>query len=374
MLLIPGKGASGNSFVNGDVNDYYKVALKANQIISLNIADSNADLDLYLYTSAGAFVSSSLGANKNETITVTTDGDYLINVVPINSASSYVLSIGLVQSASVGAETQLKNSFSLTAEFAENELIVKKKTAQKTSNLFSSTQQPVIELMDMNTLQQQQSMMSSLKMDTHIMDKMEQGTSELQKKKLKTLYTAKALSNRADIEYAHPNYIRKTSLIPNDTFYPSQWHYQMINLPSAWDITTGSADIIVAVIDTGVFLNHEDLAGQLIAGYDFISNAARAKDGDGIDPNPNDEGDGSSTVASSFHGTHVAGTISALTNNNKGVAGVSWKSKIMPIRVLGAGGGTDFDIAQGILYAAGLANNSNTLPGFHQMGVSPNHL
>ncbi len=127
----PSKGSSGNSFINGDVNDYFKIAMKANQVISLNIAESNADLDLYLYTTAGALVASSTGANKSETIAVSTDGDYLINVVPINSASSYVLSIGLIQSSSstTDADTQLKNSFSLDADFASQEIVIKKSAA-----------------------------------------------------------------------------------------------------------------------------------------------------------------------------------------------------------------------------------------------------
>jgi serine protease len=116
------------------------------------------------------------------------------------------------------------------------------------------------------------------------------------------------------------------------------------------------------VVDTGVFLEHSELQAKLIDGYDFIQDPARALDGDGIDPNPDDPGDGFVLELSSFHGTHVAGTVGAETNNDFGVAGVSWGAQIMPVRVLGQGGGTSFDVLEGVRYAAGLENTSGTLP------------
>ena len=112
-------------------------------------------------------------------------------------------------------------------------------------------------------------------------------------RKADTLHIIKSLRRRADVRYAQPNYIRKALAIPNDPQYPRQWHYPLINLPQSWDVTTGSNTVIVAVIDTGVLLNHPDLANRLTSdGYDFISDPARALDGDGIDPDPDDPGDG----------------------------------------------------------------------------------
>src|SRR5690606_34537936 len=99
--------------------------------------------------------------------------------------------------------------------------------------------------------------------------------------------------------------------------------------PQAWDLETGAgAPVTVAVIDTGVFLDHPDLQGVTVPGYDFIRDPRVANDGGGIDADANDPGDQQMGGASSFHGTHVAGTIAgtiaAATGNGAGVAGVSW--------------------------------------------------
>lgn len=150
---------------------------------------------------------------------------------------------------------------------------------------------------------------------------------------------------------------------PNDEYYPYQWHYTMIHLPEAWDMTVGSDDVIVAVVDTGILSRHPDLQGRIIAGYDFISDAASARDGDGRDPDPEDEGDlFGGPGQSSFHGAHVSGTIAAATNNAVGVSGGTWQTRIMPLRALGVDGGTAFDVAEAIRYAAGLPNVTGRLP------------
>jgi serine protease len=173
----------------------------------------------------------------------------------------------------------------------------------------------------------------------------------------------KILHLRADprVEEAIPNYLLHPSAVPNDPLYNLQWHYPQIGLPEAWETTTGDPGVIVAVLDTGITA-HPDLTGRVIGGYDFVSSLARAGDGNGIDSNPTDPGDGDGTTASSWHGTHVAGTIGTAANNGTGVAGVDWHCQIMPVRVLGRGGGTITDILEGIKYGAGLPNASGTLP------------
>lgn len=178
--------------------------------------------------------------------------------------------------------------------------------------------------------------------------------------------TSAAAADLADvpgIRCANPNYLYQRLTEPNDPHFPLQWHYPLINLPQAWDVTQGSSNVRVAVIDTGIVSAHPEFQGRLIAGFDMITDPVRAGDGDGRDSNPEDPGDGVGTgQPSSFHGTHVAGTIGANGNNGAGVAGVDWNCKIMPVRVLGRGGGATADIADGILFAAGLANGSGQVP------------
>jgi serine protease len=205
---------------------------------------------------------------------------------------------------------------------------------------------------------------------------------------------ARRLAADPAVEYAEPDVRMFIALVPNDTQYNSQWHYKEssveiggANLPAAWDITTGSASIVVAVIDTGlrphadIDSNILDGTGRVVPGYDFIvadgpsgacpGNACTANDGGGRDADPSDPGDwitteeDAGTAASGFfldcgsspsswHGTHVAGTIGALSNNGSGVAGVNWNTKILPVRVLGKCGGYSSDIIDGARWAAGL--------------------
>jgi serine protease len=159
------------------------------------------------------------------------------------------------------------------------------------------------------------------------------------------------------VEYVEEDRVLQRQLIPNDPNYQSsQWHYFEqtggINLPAAWDLSIGTA-VRVAVIDTGI-TSHPDLNSNIVGGYDFIADAVYARDGNGRDGNPADEGDGvAAWDPSSWHGTHVAGTVAAVTNNGTGVAGVAFGAKVIPIRVLGIGGGQESDIAAGIRWAAG---------------------
>ena len=156
-----------------------------------------------------------------------------------------------------------------------------------------------------------------------------------------------ALNARPDVQYAEPNIRLYALKTPNDALLPLQWNIPLMNLPAAWDITTGSGTV-VAVVDTGI-TKHPDLAGKLLPGADFVSDVSSAGDGDGYDTDPTDPGDGTE-----YHGTHVAGIVGAATNNGTGIAGVSWGARILPVRVLGKdGSGTLADILTGITWAAG---------------------
>ena len=158
-----------------------------------------------------------------------------------------------------------------------------------------------------------------------------------------------------NVEYVQIDRVMTHMLTPNDTNYSQQWGYQDadagIRANTAWDVANGSG-IIVAVLDTG-YVTHSDLAANIVAGYDFITNTTTAGDGNGRDSNPADPGDYYGGNPSSWHGTHVAGTVAAVTNNAKGVAGTAWGAKVMPVRVLGRGGGSTSDIADAIIWASG---------------------
>jgi serine protease len=171
-----------------------------------------------------------------------------------------------------------------------------------------------------------------------------------------------------NVEYAEADRILHPLFTPNDTQYGQQWHYfeatAGLDLPPAWDKSTGSG-VVVAVIDTG-YRPHADLAANVLPGYDMIidtavSNDGNARDGDAQDPGDavkaGECGGGQPTQdePSSWHGTHVAGTIAAVTNNGSGVAGVAFNAKVVPVRALGKCGGYTSDIADGIVWASGAA-------------------
>jgi serine protease len=185
------------------------------------------------------------------------------------------------------------------------------------------------------------------------------------------------LRSDPDVAYASPDFRRQAHALTNDPLLSGQW-YLLSEQPSAtrmeaaWDITTGRADLVVAVLDTGVRFDHPDLgiaaaAGKLLPGYDFVSRVIVANDGDGRDADPSDPGDWVDATdrtqpdldecditSSSWHGTRVAGLIGALTNNAEGVAGAAFNTRVLPVRVLGKCGGFDSDIIAAMRWAAGL--------------------
>ncbi|MEJ2228671.1 MAG: S8 family peptidase [Alphaproteobacteria bacterium] len=190
------------------------------------------------------------------------------------------------------------------------------------------------------------------------------------------------------VEYAHPNWIFKSyrSVIrepvllknqlgpanatqrnltsgPNDPIFQRGLHWDYLAPPKgmnaigAWSISKGGKQIVVAVLDTGMLFKHPDIekSGNVLEGYDFISNETTAGDGDGRDADATDAGNACSPYPSSWHGTHVAATIGgAATNNGLGIAGVNWEVSVVPVRVLGRCGGSIADISDAIRWAAGL--------------------
>lgn len=154
-------------------------------------------------------------------------------------------------------------------------------------------------------------------------------------------YTAKTLIAQikadADVEYVEPNYIMRTFSLPNDPHYKYQWNMQQLRIPDAWDITMGSTAVTVAVVDSGVAYNLDDLSSthfDLQNDYDFVENDNDAYDANG-------------------HGTHCAGTIAQSTNNGIGTVGIAPGVTILPVRVMGATGVGDLlTVSQGVVWAA----------------------
>jgi serine protease len=151
-----------------------------------------------------------------------------------------------------------------------------------------------------------------------------------------------------------------TPVNPNDPRYTdnSQWNLNGawgINAPTAWGITTGSASTVVAVLDSGIAPNDDVNGSRILPGYDFVSDVTN-NDGTGRDFDPSDPGDYGGCGDSSWHGTHVAGIIGALSNNSTGIAGIDWNARILPVRVMGTcGSATAADIVAGMRWAAGLS-------------------
>ena len=198
---------------------------------------------------------------------------------------------------------------------------------------------------------------------------------------------ASKLAADPQVESAVVDHRRRALLQPNDPLFAhgpangrgpdvGQWYLRgpsvewpsAVNAEAAWDQVVGKSSVVVAVLDTGVLPSHPDLAGRLLPGYDMVSDATIANDGNGRDPDPTDPGDwisaaensgagvlnGCGVSDSSWHGTKVAGIVGAAGNNGIGMAGTAFGVQVLPVRVLGKCGGYDSDIQAGLRWAAGL--------------------
>jgi len=369
FVNLPDTGSStGNFFTTGDPGDFFAISLAGGEIILLNIADADADLDLRLWDSARNLVDFSIGSQATESLVVPAAGAYFIEVFPasditnIAGASNYVLSVGQDLSVTGRSPSRLSDTF------VAGELLVGATLSDTIPHQsYDLTPRGRAGPFFRAALGRRTGELIRQRFGIGAVDAREMPSMTAdQRQKYRTLLAAKQLPRDPRIASAEPNLLLQPSLEPDDPLYPLQWHLPAISLPAAWDLTTGSPtgpeDVIVAVIDTGILPGHPDFASQLVPGYDFVEDATRAGDGGGIDNDPTDPGDLAYGRSSSFHGTHVAGTVAARSDNDEGVAGVSWGAKLMPVRALGIGGGTTFDVIESIRWAAGLSTDSNTTP------------
>lgn len=178
------------------------------------------------------------------------------------------------------------------------------------------------------------------------------------------VHFTEALESQPTVISVEPDTLMQIASTPNDPLYPNQWALGNTSggarIAETWDRAAGGLGQVIAVIDTGITA-HSDLAANILPGYDMISTASLSRDGDGRDADPQDEGDyreagdcGSSSIkSSSWHGTHVAGIIAAVSDNGQGIAGAAPGAKVLPIRALGNCGGYSSDIADAIIWASG---------------------
>ncbi len=346
------------------VSDLYRVETTAPIRVTMSIAAENTeanDLDLFLMDADGTLPTDpdelpnriSAGLVSTEIVESTGAGTFFIGVNVFQGQSAYVLDITPIG----GLSSNGLEPIPAGAEFVPGEVFVKLKKdasgARRKSSGFAARHglTPKRSLPGEVELMQVVPPSPPLQKGEH--SKVKPVNGKANELKALMIDTIRRLRRDPDVVYAEPNFIRRPFATPNDTHFPKQWHYELINLPQAWDVTVGSNSITVAVLDTGVLVDHPDLDERLIPGFDFVDNDADA----------DDEGDDPRGISSSFHGTHVAGTIGAETNTTGvGVAGVTWQTQILPLRVLGAGGGTDDDIAEAIRYAAGIEDPQQPRP------------
>ncbi len=333
-------------FQEADLDDFYRINLLKDQLITLVIAEDTRfnDLDLYLYStpdigSPDRFSLSSV--EEVEQIVVPEDGEYWIRVAAFSGTSNYQLIIG------IGEPSRTPAQLNQDSDFIPGQVIARFRDRPNVSTMLRRARFTKMRIRGGGLRR------------ANLLELARAPGERLKQRKLKTILAMKRLRQQAEVETAGLNFRVYPTAVPNDPFYNQQrWHYEQINLPLAWDRSLGD-DTIVAVLDTGIRSGHPDMQGQLVQGWDFFDVNFL---GDRGDSNPEDPGDSEDGTPSSFHGTHVAGTVAAASNNGSGVAGVAWNAKIMPVRVLGAGGGTNYGVLQGVRYAAGLENDSETVP------------
>ena len=359
-----GSGPAGVTFKEGDTNDFYIVDAVKGQRFTLTIGDPNrGDLDFYLWNDSLDIVASSLsGSSATEVVVVPEDGRYFLNVYTASGASVYEIT------------TDFEGEVTASAELRPGEAIVKMK-----SDTFTSRSRRVSAFGEIAsqyglTVAAQSTDISGLLKADDVIAQMKSSADFAMlnayatregRERAATELMIKQLQSDPRVATAQPNYIYRRHATTNDPRLEEMWQLELVNVPVAWDTTTGDPGVVIAILDAGNLSAHPELVDKSADGYDFISYSDNS-DGDGIDPDPEDSmplTDSCSGRSTFYHGAHVAGTAAASGNNEEGIVGVSYNAELMHIRVLdGDCGGTTYDVAQGVLYAIGAENDSGEVP------------
>lgn len=342
--------------------DFYRVTLNAGQVVELEVAD-DADLQLHLWNAdCSQLLESSTGGSGEGRVVSLLGGENVVEVRAQTGISKYLLRATTIWESDYSTDELAQISERLP-EFIPGEAIVMLEpgAGQQSHNKLGAALEKVHGLRigfkhrqaERATLARIDSLAASGAQGAPALEKLRSAGMNKAYERLATLQAVDALARQPGVHSAELNFVMRSQRLPNDPYYADQWHYEQILLPEAWDRTVGESingqDVVVAVVDSGVYLDHEDLQGKLLSGWDFHDNDA---DPDDVNAHNTDN----------WHGTHVAATVAASTDNGRGVAGSSWAARIMPVRVLGDQSGSRYDVIQGVRYAAGLSNDSGRVP------------
>ena len=355
-----------------DPADYYTAELVENQQIRLRISDFASDdehpvdLDLFLLNGDGDIIAESAEPDARvEEIVVPSDEDvdqYVIKVSAVHRGSNYILTLG--QGVTTAGTTSSAYAQGRPSDFVPGDIIVHFKDDMLQSqgidvNTMADTRSRQLALehrgggRGVGTLMhfpdeaaRDQAMRAMGEGES--MRAAERASAELPtatRRHLDTIAMAKALRRQDDIRDTELNAIFRSQSTPEDEFLELQWNVPLIDMSEAWSQTMGDDQVLVAVIDTEIYAAHPDLEGKLTDGADF---------------SPDCDVDSSSIPdGTRFHGTHVAGIVGAATDNERGVAGIGWRTRIMPVTALCDDGfGTTMSVRESVRYAAGLDDDT----------------
>ena len=364
----PGQGPEGPNRAAGDVEDMYRVTLVAGQTVELEFASDTAsnDVDLYLHdATSGTVRGFSTGTNQFECVRVDHGGEYVVAVNAYQGASIYNLRV-----TAPGEGGDCANATtSAGSPVLPDQLIAKPRTqAVVREQAMQAARQAGMSLVQGDAAGHRPVLLA-LPPTAPPRERRLSLTSALPaeaQRVRETVRQMKQLRATGNYEYVELNLrVQLAATVgtfpPNDRAYPLQrWHYEMVSLPAAMQRLVSLSPQpaqrpVVAVIDTGIVTDHPDLAEQIVDGYSFVAGAGGTNTAD-----PDDVG---APDTATFHGSHVAGTIAAVTFNGTGVASVAPMAQLMPLRVFrGDGNASLYDVVQALFYAARLPNDAGRLP------------